>query len=165
MNKKIEFNSSVGPIKICTVWDFLLEVKKQYVPEIHQEIRINRTMENLPPYAGLYADLVYLAAETSHILKQNPSSILVELKKTTTLKEKKSKSVNCFELLTELSLDSGMNMGIPTHFFSVGKNRYALVCEQDIILFVNKNYKQSLVCVNKRRNFTVYAPNLKVSGL
>lgn len=164
--KRIELNLPTGPIKICTIWDFVKEIKRE---ELHKDVlndfRVAHFSYPEPqPYyrhTGLNAGEMY--ATTTHLLKQNPSSIVKELKKTSTNVERRSKNVGLQELLYEFSIKSMEDMGFPTHFFSVGQNRYALLCEQDVVFFIDKNYKQSIVCTNPKRNFILYVPNLRFS--
>lgn len=167
MNYHPVIQTQAGAIKICTVFDFVREVRKEYVPITVQQI--NTVKRNFyQSSAHRYMPNPYEPAEalskTWHILKQNPASILVELKKTTTLKERKSKNVDFERLLEELVVESLIGYGQPTHLFPIGSHRYALVCAEDVRLFTKADFSQSLVCVQPHRNFTVYAPHLKVGG-
>jgi hypothetical protein len=141
-------------------------VKKQYVSEVYQDIAVTRK-KAFQEYGARYNTMATseIYAQTSHVLKLNPTSVLVELKKTIKKIEKKSKAVDLEELLYDLCNQSAMQMGRPTHLFPIGTNRYALVVAEDIVLFTKADYTQSLVCMNSNRNFQIYAPNLKVGRL
>ncbi len=166
MSKHIEFNTAVGPIKICTLWDFMNEVKREYVGEVYRDIALMRK-KSYQEYGMLSHSMMKSEAyaQTHHILKLNPTSVLVELKKTTKKIEKKGKHVDLEELLHQLGHESMVEMGVPTHFFPIGTNRYALVGSEDVRLFTKADYTQSLVCLNSKRNFQIYAPNLKIGNL
>lgn len=158
------FNTGRGSVRICSLWDFMTEVK---IHRLHESVALelaNRTRDEyrsatMPKYGIPEGPIM---SRTSHVLKQNPLKVLVELKKTTTKRFFKSKNVDLFRMLEELSTDSMTEFGNPTHFFSIGMGRYVLVDVKDICLFVNKNYNQTLVCTAPKRNYTIYAPNLKV---
>lgn len=166
MSKHIEFNTQAGAVKICTLWDFMNVVKREYVGEVYRDIALMRK-KSYQEYGMLSHSMMKseVYAQTHHVLKLNPSSVLVELKKTTTKVEKKAKHVDLEELLFEMTHKSLVEMGVPTHFFPIGSNRYALVGTEDVRLFTKADYTQSLVCLNSKRNFQIYAPNLKVGKL
>ncbi len=166
MSKHIEFNTQAGAVKICTLWDFMNVVKREYVHEIQHEIAVMRRKAyqeyGIRTHSMMQGEIF---AQTQHTLKLNPTSVLVELKKTTKKIEKKAKHVDFEELIFDMTHKSLIEFGNPTHFFPIGANRYALLCEDDVRLFTKADLTQSLVCLNSKRNFQIYAPNLKVGKL
>lgn len=166
MLKFIELPTVAGPIKICTLWEFMNEVPQHHVSAVQQDIAIIRKKSYQIYGARVHSMAQSEAyAQTNHLLKLNPASVLVEFKKTTSKIERKGKRVDLESVLNELCIKSMENMGNPTHFFPIGANRYALVDIGDIRLFTKEDYAQSLVCLHGIRNFQVYAPNLKVGEL
>lgn len=166
--KKIAMPCPSGLISVCDFWTFLNEVTKETTHRAYERIALMRKKEYESPayrYSQMLpADGIY--STTYHILKMNPASVLVELKKTTTLIERKSKAVDFEELLHELSVKSMMEFGTPSHFFPIGKNRYALVDgKEDVRLYTRDDFSQSLVCVQPKRNFQIYAPYLTIGNL
>lgn len=162
--KLTELNFPWGPIKICTIFDLIPIVRRHMVPSVCEKIAVEkRNFYNNSPrrvdYGFNTADAV---AQTSHILQLNPMKLVTELKKTTTKKYRQSKNNDLYQLLEELAYESAMQMGQPDYFFSIGKNKYALVTLEDLVLFTTEDFHQQLVCVRPERNFTVHAPNLKV---
>ena len=147
-------------VEVCFFWDFIAKVKRDYCREamdlyshhLRQEMGAVRDYQ-FTPDTGLYAT-------TYHKLKQNPMGLLTELRKTTT-EVKLTKSV----ILEDIILDQGRrcieDYGMPTHIFTIGENRIAMVNIEDCKLYVNKNMKQQLVCHHPKRNFNIYAPNLE----
>lgn len=166
MSTHLVVNSVTGPVKICTLWDFITEVKKELVGGVYKDVALMRKKAYQEYGARIHSMQIGEAyAQTHHTLKLNPTSVLVELKKTTKKIERKAKHVDFEELLHELCIQSANEMGTPTHFFPIGANRYALVNVDDVRLFTKEDYTQSLVCLNSIRNFQVYVPNLKVGRL
>lgn len=165
-NQPIIYTQS-GYVKICSVFEFIRTVKREEMSKTIKEfstVRRNFYQYNLNRYYSPDHDISEVYSKTWHILKQNPASLLVELKKTTTLKERKKKNIDLEELLHELVGESSIEDGLPTHLFPIGSHRYALVCEDDVRLFTKDDFSQSLVCLVPKRNFTIYAPHLKVAG-
>lgn len=153
-----------GPVKLCTLWDFMKEVRVEYVPQISEQIALarknffeDRRFRYTPESPQMEAYY-----QSRHLLKLNPSSVLVELKKTTQMKYRTSKELLIEDLINELATESHTLFGNPSHFFPIGKDKYALVSIDDVKLYVKKDWKQSLVCMDPKRNFQIYAPRLKV---
>jgi hypothetical protein len=154
-----------GELKVCHLWDFLKEVRVYMVPAVAETLasrRVELYKESFKFYSNNDPQIQFAYAETEHLLKLNPSQVLVELKKTTTPIERRGKKVFLEPLVHDLVRKSMEDFGKLSHMFPVGQNRYALVDSEDIRLVIDKNYRQTLVCVNPKRNFTLYAPNLKV---
>ena len=168
MKSKIAMPCPSGYISVCDFWTFLNEVSKETTHKAYEQIALMRKKEYQSP-AFRYsptpsAEGIY--STTYHILKMNPASVLVELKKTTSLIERRSVAVDFEELLHELAVKSMMEYGNPTHFFPIGKNRYALVDgKEDVRLYTKDDFSQSLVCLAPKRNFQVYAPYLQIGNL
>jgi hypothetical protein len=101
-------------------------------------------------------------SKSIHTLKQTPVKILKELKNTCTQVDLYGKELNFQEVIQDVATKSVMEFGSPTHLFSIGKGRYALLCQDDIKLYVNENYEQVLVSHAKKRNFIIYAPHMKL---
>lgn len=154
--------TAAGPIKICTLWDFMNDVRIQKLhPDVAREVAVMRKQE-LNNFHYQYGTDLGSVSKSIHTLKQNPMRIIAELKKTTTTLEFKGKSYSFLDVLHDTVNQSITQYGLPTHLFSIGKSRYALVSDEDVVLFVKNNYEQSLVCIRSQRNFNIYAPNLKL---
>lgn len=155
------FQTAAGPLEICTVFDFVKLCRKETVSSVYKSIAVMKkeaySHARYVPY-----DLSESIAQTQHLLKLNPMSLLVELKRTTTKKYRQAKVVDFEEMVNEIATDSLIENGAPTHFFNVGQDLYCLACVDDFVLFTTEEWKQQLVCVSPHRNFTVHAPNLKM---
>lgn len=156
--------TSAGPIRVCNLWEFVMDVKKH---ELHKDIAVHYAEAQKNEY-GLMSHRYIIATEdtpmyskTMHTLQQNPISILRELKNTTTSVDLRRENILLEPLLEKYSVESAINFGEPTHFFSVGRNKYLLACIDDVILYVNQSYDQSLVCKYPNRSFNLYVPNLR----
>lgn len=166
MNSRQEKNfpvipTAAGPIKICTLWDFLQEVKRHKLhPDVAEQLAIMQKNEMYSNYQ--YRADLGVVSESIHTLKQNPMRVISELKKTTGSIEYRGKNISFRDILEDTVYQAMTNYGIPTHFFAVGKSRFALVQEEDISMYVGADYNQTLVCHRKDRNFTIYTPNIKL---
>jgi len=162
MHKRLAMPTSAGYLELVTIWEFMKDVMVERIhPQVAEQYRTMHMREMNLSRRFAHPDTP-TCTEVTHLLKQNPSSVLVELKKTTTLKELKSKNVKLLDLLHDYVHKSMFEFGNPTHFFPVGQNRYALICKEDVRLVITETYKQSLVCTRPERNFILYVPNLKV---
>lgn len=154
--------TAAGPINVCTLWEFLQNINHHKLhPNIAKEFAIMQKNE----FNNFKLNLEFntgIISQSIHSLKQNPMTILTELKRTTRLIECRSGNIKFIDLLKGIihkAMDRG---GIPTHLFAIGKSRFALVRKDDIALYIDSDYNQSLVCNYKDRNFTIYAPNVKL---
>lgn len=162
MKNSFVINVPSGPIKMCSVFDFVSEVKRQLLPKHYEEIAIHQK-KHFMSSKFRYNNLDYTeVAKTLHTLKLNPMKLLTELKKTTTQLYRESKDLTLDELIYDTSNLSAREFGVPTNFFCIGEDLYCLASNEDVVLFVNEGYKQQLVCTRPERNFTIYAPNLKM---
>lgn len=146
-----------GQIEVCQVWDFLSQVKKNYAPEYSSQVHEIVTAEHKSRPFNLIDRPV---ARVAHALIQNPAKLLTSLKKHTT-KVYFKRRLSLQELLDEVGSRSYENFGKPTHCFPVGEDLYAVVCESDLVLAVTSRLRQQLICTAPKRNFVVYAPNLR----
>lgn len=157
----IQLNYASGPIKICSIFDFVPEVKREMVRSQYERIAVQAktAFENSNRY-NPYAPDPLTISKSMHTLQLNPMKLITELKKTTT-KLSRERHITVSELIEELSYLSMNEMGVPTHMFSIGTDKYALVGKEDVVLFVTEDSRMQLVCTKPNRNFVVYAPNLE----
>lgn len=159
MNKAI-INMPTGPIEICTVFDFIPKVKKEFLPSHYEQVAVdlrNSYSHNIyDPYGRGQA-----IVESKHKLTTNPMKLLTELKKTAS-PIFVARQIDLDDLLYETTSRSAREMGQPTHFFPIGEDVYALVSQEDCVLFQTASFKQQLVCTKKNRNFIIHAKNLNV---
>ena len=149
--------------KIVTLWDFLSEVPRKVVhPDVMHAYAMTYK-RRIEYWSSTYADIddsVY--ARTELILRQNPTKILSDIKKSLT-KFSTKKHVVIEELMYDLNYRMAQDCSLLTHAFSVGSNQFALVNINDFTLYVKRDYKQSLLCQFPERNYIVRAPNINFS--
>lgn len=166
MSKHTIINTSAGPIRFCTVWEFLEDVRKEYTREYRDEVLLLtqtlRDRNNRYYYPPSAPDEVGMA-KSVHKLVHNPIKLITELKKTTTKKHTK-RYISLPNFVYQYVDESLINNGTPTHLFCVGENTLCMVDVNDITLFLNGKYKQQLVCTRPDRNFTIRVPNLILEG-
>jgi hypothetical protein len=164
MTNVATMNTQAGPIKICTVFDFIREAKREMLPKHYEDIAVAQkefySSANHFKY-GFRPD-ARVIAETRHTLKLNPMKLLTELKKTTTTLYRESKNLTLEDLIYGVVSVSMHESGQPTHFFCIGEDLYCLVSVEDVVLFLTADYHQQLVCTRPNRNFNIYAPHLRV---
>lgn len=164
MSRKLMMNAFGGYLETCSVFDFIKDVRREYCPEYHQQIRTlaqkfyDSNMRRYVPESSLNDPVLY--AESIHRLTMNPMKLLTELRKTTT-KKQFTKHLTLTELVWEMTRKSHEWMGRPTHLFNIGENTFALVAEEDCRLFVKEDMSEQLVCLRPERNFHIIAKNVR----
>jgi hypothetical protein len=156
------FNLPTGQVKLCTLWDFMKDVKQERLAPEVREVLVQSLKEAYRPYTYQSLEHATSFTKTVHSLQQNPIKIVAELKKTTSKLNLYSKKLKLDDLLYETACMSAEELGAPTHFFCSGKGLYSFVSSEDVVLFVGSNFNQSLVCTKPTRNYTIYAPNLNM---
>lgn len=166
LSKSVEVQAATGSLKICSVWEFVLDIKRQKLHHsVAETFSTSLRLEAIKqPQRYLLESEYGLVTKTNHILKMNPTKALTELRKTTTYRKLMRKDVDLVEVVNIFAHKAMLHGGELTHLFPIGENTYALVNKEDMMLYVTEDFHQIIVCDRHIRNYTLYIPNLKVNS-
>ncbi len=165
MSNNLVFRTQSGEVRICTLFEFMNDVRKEMLPGAGETLALAyKKYYNDPYFRYQYnsGPQVEAYARAEFLLQTNPMKLVTELKRTTTKKYRTSQEMTLDHFLFDLVDESVKEFGNPTHLFSIGHHKYALVSTEDVRLFTTKDLKQQLICVRPERNFTIHAPTLRL---
>ena len=165
MKDPVVVQTAAGPVRFCTVWEFLEDVQREYTHEYRKELRMLILQFQDNQYGRYTSEppMGCAVAESVHKLVHNPIKLITELKKTTTKKYTK-RNITLPDFVDQYTHESLANHGTPTHLFCVGEGTLCLVDKEDVILVLSEQNRQQLICRRPDLNFTIKAPNLLLEG-